>query len=65
MRHLGPKSKLTVFDVWTSRTAFDRFAKTMVPIARNIGIDPGKPTVMPLHRVIVPPAPKRIWSARG
>ncbi len=52
----GPKSKLMVFDVWTSRAAFDRFAKTMMPIARELGIDPGKPSVMPVHKVIVPAA---------
>ena len=50
----GPKSKLMVFDVWTSRAAFARFGKTLKPILRQLGVDPGKPTVMPIHRVIVP-----------
>ena len=52
----GPKDKLMVFDVWTSQAAFDRFGKTLMPILQQIGADPGQPTVMPVHKVIVPPA---------
>jgi len=52
----GPKDKLMVFDVWTSQAAFDKFGKTLMPICQQLGIDPGQPTVMPVHRVIVPAA---------
>ena len=52
----GPKDKLMVFDVWTSQAAFDKFGKTLMPILQQLGIDPGTPTVMPIHKVIVPPA---------
>ena len=52
----GPKDKLMVFDVWTSQAAFDRFGKTLVPILQQLGIDPGQPMVMPMHKVIVPAA---------
>src|SRR5689334_23429845 len=52
----GPKDKLMVFDVWTSQAAFDKFGKTLMPILQGLGIDPGKPEVMPVQRVIVPPA---------
>ena len=52
----GPKDKLMVFDVWTSQAAFDKFGKTLMPILQQLGIDPGQPTVMPVHKVIVPPA---------
>jgi hypothetical protein len=27
-----------------------------MPILQQLGIDPGQPTVMPLHKVIMPPA---------
>jgi hypothetical protein len=54
----GPKSKLMVFDVWQSRKSFDRFAKTMIPIVKGLGVNPGKPMVMPVHNVIVRPAKK-------
>ena len=53
---IGPKDKLTVFEVWTSQAAFDKFAKTLMPILQQLGIDPGQPTIMPVHKVIVPTA---------
>ena len=52
----GPSDKLMVFDVWTSQAAFDRFGKTLTPILEQLGIDPGEPTVMPMHKVIAPKA---------
>jgi hypothetical protein len=53
----GAKDKLMVFDVWTSQAAFDKFGKTLMPILQQLGLDPGQPTVMEMHKVIVP-APK-------
>jgi hypothetical protein len=52
----GPQDKLMVFDVWTSQAAFDRFGKTLMTILQQLGLDPGQPSVMPVHKVIVPPA---------
>jgi len=52
----GPKDKLMVFDVWTSQAAFDNFGKTLMPILQQLGIDPGQPSVMPMHKVILPAA---------
>src|SRR3954470_19188602 len=50
----GPKDKLMVFDVWTSQAAFDKFGKTLMPILQGLGIDSGRPEVMPIHKLIVP-----------
>src|SRR5450631_2318988 len=52
----GPKDNLMVFDVWTSQAAFDKFGKTLMPILQRLGIDPGQPSVMPVHKVILPMA---------
>jgi hypothetical protein len=52
----GPSDKLMVFDVWTSQAAFDKFGKTLMPILQQLGIDPGQPSVMPMHKVLVPAA---------
>jgi len=52
----GPNDKLMVFDVWTSQAAFDKFGKTLTPILQQLGIDPGQPSVMPVHKVIMPAA---------
>jgi hypothetical protein len=50
----GPKDKLMVFEVWSSEAAFDKFGKTLMPILQQLGIDPGTPTVMQMHKVILP-----------
>ena len=52
----GPKEKLMVFDVWTSQAAFDKFGKTLMPILQQLGVDPGEPNIMPVHKVILPKA---------
>ena len=54
----GSPENLAVFDVWTSQAAFEEFGKTLMPIMQQIGGDPGQPTVMSVHNVIVPPAKK-------
>ena len=60
----GAKDKLMVFDVWTSQAAFDKFSKTLMPILQQVGLDPGQPTVMEVHKVIVP-APKVASAKKG
>jgi hypothetical protein len=67
----GPSDKLMVFDVWTSQAAFDKFGKTLMPILQQIGLDPGQPSIMPMHKVIVPAArassrrkPTKVTTAR-
>ena len=59
----GPADKVMVFDVWTSQAAFDKFGKVLLPILQGLGLDPGQPSVMPIHKIIVPPARKA--SAKG
>ena len=44
--------KVAVFDVWDSQQSFDRFGETLMPILKEIGVDPGQPAVMPIHNVI-------------
>ena len=52
----GTSDKLSVFDVWTSQAAFDKFGKTLMPILEQLGVDPGQPSVMAIHKVITRPA---------
>ena len=59
----GPADKVMVFDVWTSQAAFDKFGKTLRPILQGLGVDPGQPSVMPIHKIIIPPA-KRASAKR-
>ena len=44
----------------TSQGAFDKFGKTLMPILQQLGVDPGQPSVMPMHKVMVPPAKSRV-----
>ena len=60
----GPKDKLMVFDVWTSQAAFDKFGKTLMPILQQMGIE-GQPTIMPIHKVIVPPTKAPVAKKAG
>jgi hypothetical protein len=64
----GPSDKLMVFDVWTSQASLDKFGKTLAPILTELGVDPGQPNIMPMHKVITRPAAsagaKKVPSAR-
>jgi hypothetical protein len=61
----GSPENLTVFDVWTSQAAFEKFGKTLMPIMEQIGMDPVQPTVMAIHNVIVPPRKKSAPKKRA
>ena len=52
----GTAENLSVFDVWTSQAAFDKFGQTLLPIMQQLGFDPGQPQVMQVHNVILPPS---------
>lgn len=52
----GPSDKLMVFDVWSSRAAFERFGKVLMPIFQQLGAAPEPPEFMEIHNVIKPPA---------
>jgi hypothetical protein len=43
---------IQVFDVWESQQAFDAFGATLLPILSDLGVDPGKPMVTPVHNII-------------
>ena len=43
---------IQVFDVWDSQESFEAFGKTLLPIMAEVGADPGKPQVMPVHNII-------------
>ena len=52
----GTSASVSVFDVWTLQAAFEKFGQTLMPILNQLGVDPGQPSVMEVHNVIVPPA---------
>jgi hypothetical protein len=60
----GTSESVNVFDVWTSRAAFEKFGQTLIPILQELGVDPGQPTVMEVHNVVVPPAARPRAAAK-
>ncbi len=48
----GSDDKLQVFDIWESQQLFDKFGETLMPILQQVGLDPGQPTVEPVHKLI-------------
>jgi hypothetical protein len=48
----GADGDLMVYEVWESQEAFDQFGQVLMPILREVGIDPGAPDVMPIHNMI-------------
>ena len=48
----GEGDKLMVFDIWDSKDDFDAFGKKLMPILESIGLDPGKPEIMPIVNII-------------
>jgi len=47
----GQDGELMVYDVWESQEAFERFGGTLMPILAEVGVDPGEPAIMAVHRL--------------
>jgi hypothetical protein len=47
----GDDGDLMVYQVWESPESFEAFGATLMPILAVVGIDPGKPDTMVLHRL--------------
>lgn len=43
---------IQVFDVWESEASFQAFGKTLLPIMKDLGADPGQPQASPVHNMI-------------
>jgi len=42
---------ISVFDIWESKEQFEKFGETLVPIMNRLGVDPGQPQIMTVHKV--------------
>jgi hypothetical protein len=49
---LETDGQIQVFDVWDSQESFEAFGQTLLPIMAELGADPGKPMVAPVHNII-------------
>lgn len=48
----GEDGELMVFDVWDSPESFEAFGAVLMPILAEVGVDPGEPAVMPVHKLL-------------
>jgi hypothetical protein len=47
----GEDGDLMVYEIWDSPESFQAFGEVLMPILAEVGIDPGEPAVMPIHRL--------------
>ncbi len=50
----GSGDKLQVFELWASQAEFDAFGKTLMPILKQVGLDPGTPMIASVQNTIQP-----------
>ena len=48
----GTDGSLRVSEIWDSQEQLDAFGERLMPILSEVGIDPGKPEVMPVHNFV-------------
>jgi hypothetical protein len=49
----GNPDSVHVTDVWDSMENFQAFGKTLVPIMKALGADPGQPEIVEVHNIII------------
>jgi hypothetical protein len=49
---LESEGVIQVFDIWESQESFEAFGATLLPIMADLGVDPGAPSIAPVHNVI-------------
>jgi hypothetical protein len=52
--HVAFKSdgKFRVSEIWDSREQFDAFGERLMPVLKDVGIEPGRPEMLEIHNVI-------------
>jgi hypothetical protein len=52
--HVAFKSNgnLRVSEIWDSREQFDAFSERVMPVLKDVGIDPGQPEVLEIHNIV-------------
>jgi hypothetical protein len=52
--HVAFKSggKFRVSEIWDSREQFDGFGERLMPVLKDVGIEPGQPEMLEIHNII-------------
>jgi hypothetical protein len=48
----GEDGDLTVYDIWESLESFEAFGRALMPVLAKVGVDPGEPAVLPVHKLV-------------
>lgn len=48
----GEDGALMVYDVWDSPESFNAFGAALMPILADMGVDAGRPMVLPVHKLV-------------
>jgi hypothetical protein len=43
---------LRVSEIWDSREQFDAFGERLMPVLKDVGIDPGQPELLEIHNIV-------------
>jgi hypothetical protein len=44
--------KFRVSEIWDSREQFDAFGQRLMPVLKEVGIEPGEPEMLEIHNII-------------
>ena len=52
--HIAFKSNgnLRVSEIWNSREQFEAFGERLMPVLKDVGIDPGQPELLEIHNIV-------------
>jgi hypothetical protein len=52
--HVAFKSddKFRVSEIWDSREQFEAFGQRLMPVLKDVGIEPGKPEMLEIHNIV-------------
>ena len=56
----GTDGKLRVSEIWDSRAELEAFGERLMPILKEVGIEPGEPELVEVHNIISPKAHARV-----
>ena len=48
----GTDGNLRVSEIWDSKEQWEAFGERLMPILQDVGIEPGEPEILAIHRVI-------------
>jgi hypothetical protein len=48
----GTDPELKVSEIWDSEEKWSAFGERLMPLLADVGIEPGEPTVIPIHNIV-------------